>query len=245
MKLLDTAQLSDLSAMLSGNYGDVRVDTRIESYSCKMAGEDKRLFKQFSAQGDVMEQEQLSESPSTWDTRNSPPSYPGSLGAAGAFGAGSGLVHTCSRKTLFYLKATMNAAYMPDYDFSDAKSHEFCREPSLDWVKKTIGGNMQTAALIGFEGVAHAVWGAINEAITEKDTDVYSYNPDRESDPFGEDGCLWSFNYFWYNKSLKRILFFRGRALSTAASYGDVCDGDGDMLDEQYDGSHVDADMEY
>jgi hypothetical protein len=203
------------------------------------------LFKQFSAQGDVMEQEQLSESPSTWDTRNSPPSYPGSLGAAGAFGAGSGLVHTCSRKTLFYLKATMNAAYMPDYDFSDAKSHEFCREPSLDWVKKTIGGNMQTA-LSGFDGVAHAVWGAINEAINEKDTEVYSYNPDRESDPFGEDGCLWAFNYFWYNRKLKRILFFRGRALSTAASYGAASGGDSSGVPyDEFDGSIDDVDMEY
>ena len=36
---------------------------------------------------------------------------------------------------------------------------------------------------------------------------VYSYNPDLESDPFGEEGSLWSFNYFFYNKKLKRILF--------------------------------------
>ncbi len=35
-----------------------------------------------------------------------------------------------------------------------------------------------------------------------------SYNPDLESDPYGEEGSLWSFNYFFYNKKLKRILFF-------------------------------------
>ena len=34
-----------------------------------------------------------------------------------------------------------------------------------------------------------------------------SYNPDFESDPFGEEGSLWSFNYFFYNKKMKRILF--------------------------------------
>jgi hypothetical protein len=40
-----------------------------------------------------------------------------------------------------------------------------------------------------------------------------SYNPDLNSDPFGEDGCLWSFNYFFYNKKLKRIVFFSCRAV--------------------------------
>jgi hypothetical protein len=27
------------------------------------------------------------------------------------------MVHTCSKKTLFYLKATLNAVFLPDYDF--------------------------------------------------------------------------------------------------------------------------------
>lgn len=36
----------------------------------------------------------------------------------------------------------------------------------------------------------------------------YSYNPDLDSDPYGEEGSLWSFNFFFYNKKLKRILFF-------------------------------------
>lgn len=41
------------------------------------------------------------------------------------------LCDTISRKTLFYLIATLNATFQPDYDFSDAKSHEFSKEPSL------------------------------------------------------------------------------------------------------------------
>ena len=39
-----------------------------------------------------------------------------------------------------------------------------------------------------------------------------SYNPDLDSDPYGEEGSLWSFNYFFYNKKMKRILFFTCRA---------------------------------
>ena len=41
---------------------------------------------------------------------------------------------------------------------------------------------------------------------------VHSYNPDLISDPFGEEGSIWSFNYFFYNKKLKRIVFFTCRA---------------------------------
>lgn len=40
-----------------------------------------------------------------------------------------------------------------------------------------------------------------------------SYNPDLDSDPFGEDGSLWSFNYFFYNKRLKRVVFFSCRSI--------------------------------
>lgn len=43
-----------------------------------------------------------------------------------------------------------------------------------------------------------------------------SYNPDLDSDPFGEDGSLWSFNYFFHNKRLKRIVFFSCRSIRLA-----------------------------
>lgn len=45
----------------------------------------------------------------------------------------------CSRKTLFYLIATLNESFRPDYDFSTARSHEFSREPSLSWVRAGSG----------------------------------------------------------------------------------------------------------
>ena len=41
------------------------------------------------------------------------------------------------------------------------------------------------------------------------DCTLRSYKSDLESDPFGEKGSVWSFNYFFYNKKLKRILYFR------------------------------------
>ena len=38
---------------------------------------------------------------------------------------------TILRKTLFYLVSTLNAAFYPDYDFSNASSTEFSRQQSL------------------------------------------------------------------------------------------------------------------
>lgn len=52
----------------------------------------------------------------------------------------------CSRKTLFYLIATLNESFRPDYDFSTARSHEFSREPSLSWVR--VGWGKGPAALL-------------------------------------------------------------------------------------------------
>jgi hypothetical protein len=57
------------------------------------------------------------------------------------------------------------------------------------------------------------MWNAIDAEIQMGDCDVYSFNPDSDSDPFNEDGnSVWSFNYFFYNRRLKRILLVTCRA---------------------------------
>lgn len=76
------------------------------------------------------------------------------------------------------------------------------------------------------------------------DCDVYSYKADVESDPFGEcccllhlisrfvdsqqlqkdmlatgeDGNVWAFNFFFYNKKLKRIAYFSCRGISKSVA---------------------------
>lgn len=93
-----------------------------------------------------------------------------------------------------------------------------------------------------FEALKPKLWNAVDEEICLAECDIYrwagtcggpspgvcaipgasyhlhptlpSYNPDLDSDPFGEDGSLWSFNYFFYNKRLKRIVFFSCRSIS-------------------------------
>mmetsp|Transcript_16572 Transcript_16572/g.39335 ORF Transcript_16572/g.39335 Transcript_16572/m.39335 type:complete len:189 (+) Transcript_16572:289-855(+) len=69
----------------------------------------------------------------------------------------------------------------------------------------------------GDSPLLESLWTAIDEAIELKECDLYTYNSDLESDPFGEKGNVWSFNFFFYNKRLKRILYFACRAKSKAA----------------------------
>lgn len=78
------------------------------------------------------------------------------------------------------------------------------------------------------------LWSVLDEVIVLSDCDVYTYlsgldceqavsggNDDDGNDPFSELGCLSSFNYFFMNKKLKRVLYFSCRLISkTAGMHG-------------------------
>lgn len=135
-----------------------------------MAGDDKHMFKQFCQEGQPHVLEALSPpqttgiSPSRYGTSGARTSPGWGLCGVGQSHWCTGwaplilfvpclrlsksqsgdeegpLSDKCSRKTLFYLIATLNESFRPDYDFSAAKSHEFSREPSLNWVRGSRGG---------------------------------------------------------------------------------------------------------
>lgn len=115
MKLLENSKFEAINNALSIKTGDSAIVGRIESYSCKMAGTDKALYKRFTSESNAHDLQALS-----------PPQ--GFMDMSPNIGRGSNsgdentvLCDTISRKSLFYLIATLNAAFEPDYDFSDAK----------------------------------------------------------------------------------------------------------------------------
>ncbi|XP_077296475.1 repressor of RNA polymerase III transcription Maf1 isoform X3 [Arctopsyche grandis] len=201
MKLLESSRFEALSSALSAGTGDCAISGRIESYSCKLAGADKAQYKRLATRGSPHDLQALSPSPAICFSRSLSGDEEGML------------CDTISRKTLFYLKATLNSAFH-DYDFSNAKSHEFSKEPSLQWVMQQVDANLSAVAGDQYRSLRGPVWAAIDDEIGMADCDIYSYNPDLASDPFGEPGCLWSFNYFLYNRKLKRIVFFTCRAIN-------------------------------
>lgn len=126
MKLLESSRFEALNSALCIKTGDCKIIGRIESYSCKMAGNDKQMYKKFKAEqgGNINDLQALSPPQTTMGVS---PAYSRSISGDDE----SPLCDTINRKTLFYLIATLNAAFYPDYDFSNAKSHEFSKEPSL------------------------------------------------------------------------------------------------------------------
>ncbi|CAB1315199.1 unnamed protein product [Coregonus sp. 'balchen'] len=204
MKLLENSSFEAINTRLTIETGDCQIIGRIESYSCKMAGEDKQMFKQFCQEGLPHVLEALSPPQSSGISPNKL-----SQSQSGDEGEGP-LSDKCSRKTLFYLIATLNESFRPDYDFSRTKSHDFSREPSVNWL-----------------------WEAIDAEICLSECDIYSYNPDLDSDPYGEEGNMWSFNYFFYNTRLKRIVFFTCRSVSLFMAPRDS--GIGNELDLELD----------
>nr|XP_037284424.1 repressor of RNA polymerase III transcription MAF1 homolog isoform X3 [Rhipicephalus microplus] len=130
MKLLESSRFEAINSALCFETGDCKIVGRIESYSCKMVGSDKRLFKTMNAEasGGLNDLQALSPPQSVLISQS-----PSRLYSRSQSDDGEGhLCDTINRKTLFHLIGTLNASFHPDYDFSQAKSDEFSREPSVD-----------------------------------------------------------------------------------------------------------------
>ncbi|XP_017050663.1 repressor of RNA polymerase III transcription MAF1 homolog isoform X2 [Drosophila ficusphila] len=209
MKLLESSRFEAINNALSIQTSGITIFGRIESYS-KMVAAEKVLYKRFTADTHGHDLQALSPPQTLADFS---PNFRQNNSQSGD--EGITLCDTISRKTLFYLIATLNASFEPDYDFSEAKSHEFSKEPSLQWVMNSIHSNLSALAGDQYQVIRQPLWSAVDDEVNLSECDIYSYNPDLSCDPFGEPGCLWSFNYFFYNKKLKRIVFFTSRAVNS------------------------------
>nr|XP_025727092.1 repressor of RNA polymerase III transcription MAF1 homolog isoform X1 [Callorhinus ursinus]XP_025727093.1 repressor of RNA polymerase III transcription MAF1 homolog isoform X1 [Callorhinus ursinus]XP_025727094.1 repressor of RNA polymerase III transcription MAF1 homolog isoform X1 [Callorhinus ursinus] len=168
MKLLENSSFEAINSQLTVETGDAHIIGRIESYSCKMAGDDKHMFKQFCQEGQPHVLEALSP-PQT--SGLSPSRLSKSQG-----GEDEGpLSDKCSRKTLFYLIATLNESFRPDYDFSTARSHEFSREPSLSWVVNAVNCSLFSAVREDFKALKPQLWNAVDEEICLAECDIYRW----------------------------------------------------------------------
>lgn len=124
MKLLENSKFEAINNALSIKTGDSAIVGRIESYSCKMVGSDKALYKRFKSESNGHGPHDLQAlSPPQGMMDMSP-----NIGRGSNSGDETILCDTISRKSLYYLIATLNAAFEPDYDFSDAKVYQMSDE---------------------------------------------------------------------------------------------------------------------
>jgi hypothetical protein len=122
MKYLEYQQLEHISNFLTEREMGGRIlNGRIEAFSCKRAGEDKKLSKVLEAK--MMESLQADEDEiPTMRSRSS------SLGD---------LSEVSTRRLLIDLISTLNASF-PDYDFSNAKTEDFVPQSSLTYVLQRV-----------------------------------------------------------------------------------------------------------
>eukprot|EP00775_Hariotina_reticulata_P010161 gene10161-10320_t len=218
MKFLDLSPLARINSFLDNvDVGDYVVQGDLEAYSCKLAGFDKKLSR--SLDQEVQQVSQIGTSP--LELSRSP------VGP---------LTDPSSRKTLIYLILTLNHIY-PDYDFSQLRAHHFRKEVGVSRAEELVDTHLIEVSKVwentpgfGEAPFLDTLWSAIDEAIDLKDCDVYSYKSDGETDPFGEQATVWTFNFFFYNKKMKRILYIGVKAFTKSAAD----DEDKDEEDSKY-----------
>ncbi|KAF8985878.1 RNA polymerase III-inhibiting protein maf1 [Entomortierella lignicola] len=172
MKYLEYPGMDNINSALNFETPECIVYGRVEPYSCKAAGADKKLYKQLENKYPSVG----AMSPPDDDAFNI-------RNIVSPFGP---MDQSASRKTLFYLIGILNASF-PDYDFSDVKPEQFRKEPSVSIVVNSINSTLLN---LGNERAVKemGLWDAINQLIELEDSDVYSYNPESDSDPNDEEG---------------------------------------------------------
>ncbi|KAF2838224.1 repressor of RNA polymerase III transcription MAF1 [Patellaria atrata CBS 101060] len=236
MKYLPLRDFEDVTSALNFNTPDCHVIGGCDLYTTKAAGTDKKLYKNIEHSLEAQHESLLRISASLSPPQSEILAESLNLSRSSPFGP---LSQISSRRTFAYLIATLNASH-PDYDFSHIlKPTDFRRERSLRQVMNTIDTTLYnlrprpTGALLaapnalapggiplgaqtpgGSQIWGPRMWGLIDNEMNIRDCHIYCYVP--EEDPFdGEDSAIWSLNYFFFNKSRKRVcyMYIRGQSV--------------------------------
>jgi len=230
MKYLENEKLTELTAELSdavlGQSHRV-INGRIEAYTMKRAGSDKKLAYALG-QKFIAEIEEMHKDLAETVERRKRSASTSSIGEALAKKPRANVVtgrparsqsfdfvletsspkttlgdfsELATRKLMTDIILTLNASF-PDYDFSNTKPSQF---EKLD--VETVRGRIyeRLAELASFKSQKNwlmELWMAVNDVIDLRECDLYSFEEEVEED------ALWSFHYFFINKSLKRIVLF-------------------------------------
>lgn len=231
MKFLENPNFETLGEILSTSEDslDGRLEARVESYSCKLTQEDKKMYGRTTHKRGVSPHDLAALSPPS--TCTVPPPHRNRTWSTSS--NEGGLVGACSRKTLFYLISTLNHSYGADYDFTATQSDEFSHEPSVSWVKNFIDSTLTACISSKFTPqLKNQLWTALETEIAPAECEIYSYNPDKDPN---DEPSIWSFSFFFYNKRLKRIVYFSVRSITSSfCSYED-----GDSLEYEHSSVEV------
>ncbi|KAK7615541.1 Maf1 regulator-domain-containing protein [Phyllosticta paracitricarpa] len=235
MEYLALRDFEDVNGALNFDTPDCHVIGGCDLYTTKAAGSDKKLYKTIENSLESQHETVLRLSASLSPPQAESLAESLNLSRSSPFGP---LSQISSRRTFAYLIATLNASH-PDYDFSHIlRPADFRKERSLRSVMNTIdttlynlrprpsgamlavpsnwnSGPMPSGARTpgGHTMWSPRMWRLIDKEMTLRECAIYCYQPDE--DPFdGEEGAIWSMNYFFFNKNRKRVCYLYLRGMS-------------------------------
>ncbi|KAI9764674.1 MAG: RNA polymerase III-inhibiting protein maf1 [Geoglossum umbratile] len=235
MKFLSLRDFEDVTSALNFDTPDCHVIGGCDLFTTKAAGSDKKLYKSIDKSLESQYQSLLRLSASLSPPQASSAASSLNLSRSSPFGP---LTQISSRRTFAYLIATLNASH-PDYDFSHIlRPTDFRRERSLKSVMNTLNTTLYnlrprptnpslavpngwsnsttpagSSAAAGAQVWGPRMWALIDKEMDLKDCSIYCYAP--EEDPYdGEEGAIWRFDYFFFNKARKRVCYLYLRGLS-------------------------------
>lgn len=231
---LPLRELEHVTSALNFDTSDCHVIGACELYTIKASSSDKKLYDSIKASLEEQQKDlyafSASLSPPQADQLNLSLKHE----LQSPFGS---LTEAQNRRAFAYAIATLNASH-PDYDFSQVlRPYDFRRERSLRSVINKLDETIHTlrprallAAPIAWNSKTSSgpqtpggaqVWGQhmwrlIDKEMALRECEIYCYSPDE--DPFdGEEDALWSMNYLFFNKSLKRVCYIYLRGLSISS----------------------------
>lgn len=227
MKYLENEKLTELTVELSevplGDSSRV-INGRIEAYTMKRAGNDKK-FAFALGQKYVAEIEELQQELAETVERRKRSASTSSIAEASAKRPKPSRVRSQSfdyfaldtanpkttlgdfselatRRLMTDLILTLNASF-PDYDFSNVKPSQF-EKLKIETVRDQIYERLsELASFKPQKDWLVEMWMAVNDVIDLRECLIFSFEEEMI-----EEEALWSFHYFFVNKSLRRILFF-------------------------------------
>jgi len=204
MKFLDCPELYVATQALDHCVVNTQVITgKVEVYSCKSAGTDKKLRQKI--------ERRCKTEKSFAEFRVDSPLGP--------------MTDPLRRKLLFFLIGTLNSVFIHEHDFSMTYPDDFERVPSMVEVLRNVKTYF-TSILQKKRSLLVNLWREIDKTISLNDCEIYTFVPDADStDPLSQG--LWSFNYLFFNRKLKRIACFTCISKS-------VCDSSGEESDEGF-----------
>ena len=233
---LPLREFEEVTSALNFDTPDAHIIGGCDLYTTKAAGCDKKLYKAIDERLEKQHKVNKEISETLAKSHNNP--HHGQsidLSRSSPFGP---LSQISARRTFAYLIATLNASH-PDYDFSYLlRPSDFRREKSvrhamnaLDTTLYSLRPRSSSASLAiptywtSIASSAPAIvsgngeswnprkWRVIDKEMNLKECSVYAYVP--EEDPYdGDEGAIWSFNYFFFNKTKKRVCYIYLKSLS-------------------------------